>query len=248
MLGADAQVLELTDTYLRWLLLFGPAFVFNDIFLCFVRNDESPQLSMMAMLIGSFANIVLDYIFIFPLEMGIFGAILATGCSPIISMALMLPHWIQKKNTFHFCRMKPGVRIAGNVLALGVPSLIAQISTGIVIITFNYIIMSLEGNVGVAAYGVIANIALVILAVFTGIAQGSQPLLSRFHGKNDRKQMKKVLRYGMFTMVVLSVLLYLLTFFFADPITAIFNTEGRARLQQIAVQGLKLYFQCVCRL
>ena len=76
LLGADANVLEMTDTYLKWLLLFAPAFILNDVLLCFVRNDESPQLSMIAMLIGSFSNIVLDYIFIFPMQMGIFGAIL----------------------------------------------------------------------------------------------------------------------------------------------------------------------------
>ena len=55
---------------------------------------------MFAMLAGSFANIVLDYIFIFPMQMGIFGVIFATGLSPIISMIIMLPHWLKKKNSF----------------------------------------------------------------------------------------------------------------------------------------------------
>ena len=85
ILGADAQIYEMTTVYLRWLLIFAPAFIFNDVFLCFVRNDGSPQLSMTAMLIGSFSNILLDYIFIFPLHMGLFGAVFATGLSPIIS-------------------------------------------------------------------------------------------------------------------------------------------------------------------
>ena len=71
LLWADASVLEMTNTYLRWLLIFAPAFILNDVLLCFVRNDGSPQLSMAAMLIGSFSNIVLDYIFIFPMQMGI---------------------------------------------------------------------------------------------------------------------------------------------------------------------------------
>ena len=55
-LGADTSVLEMTNTYLRWLLIFAPAFILNDVLLCFVRNDGSPQLSMIAMLIGSFSN------------------------------------------------------------------------------------------------------------------------------------------------------------------------------------------------
>ncbi len=100
LMGADADVLNMTDTYLRWLLLFAPAFILNDIFLCFVRNDNAPRLSMTAMLIGNFSNILLDYIFIFPLKMGIFGAIFATDLSPVISMTVMCRHCIGKKNTF----------------------------------------------------------------------------------------------------------------------------------------------------
>src|SRR5699024_12222710 len=81
LLGADTSILDMTNTYLYWLMLFAPAFILNDVFLCFVRNDGSPQLPMIAQLTGSLANILLDYIFIFPLGMGIFGAIFATGRS-----------------------------------------------------------------------------------------------------------------------------------------------------------------------
>lgn len=155
-LGADTSVLEMTNTYLRWLLIFAPAFILNDVLLCFVRNDGNPQLSMEAMLIGSFSNIVLDYIFIFPMQMGIFGAIFATGLSPIISIIMMLPHWIKKKNTFHFVKTKIRKDIIKQDLSLGFPSLIAQLSSGITMITFNAIILNLTGNTGVAAYGVVA--------------------------------------------------------------------------------------------
>ena len=64
LLGANTSILEMTNTYLRWLLLFAPAFILNDVLLCFVRNDGSPQISMLAMLFGSFFNILLDYFFI----------------------------------------------------------------------------------------------------------------------------------------------------------------------------------------
>lgn len=97
LLGADASMLDRTATYLRWLLLFAPAFILNDILLCFVRNDRTPGLSTAAMLTGSFMNILLDYIFIFPLQMDIFGAVFATGLSPVISILVMTPHWIRRK-------------------------------------------------------------------------------------------------------------------------------------------------------
>lgn len=245
LLGADASVLKMTDTYLRWLLLFAPAFILNDVLLCFVRNDESPQLSMIAMLIGSFSNIVLDCVFIFPMQMGIFGAIFATGLSPVISITMMLPHWIRKKNKFHFVKTKMKAHIVKQDLSLGFPSLIAQLSSGIVMITFNAIILKLEGNTGVAAYGVIANISLVIVAVYTGIAQGVQPLISTFYGIGNDKQARTVLRYAMVTTLAISCVVYLIIFVFAQPITSVFNSENSVELQRIAEMGLKLYFVSV---
>lgn len=242
LLGANADVFEMTDTYLLWLLLFAPAFILNDILLCFVRNDQSPQLSMIAMLIGSFSNIILDYIFIFLMKMGIFGAILATGLSPIISILMMLPHWIQKKNSFYFVRTKLVKDMVKDSLSLGFPSLIAQLSSGIVMIIFNAIILKLEGNIGVAAYGVIANISLVIVAIYTGIAQGIQPLISKFYGIGDSRQVQEIFRYAMITLFFVSGIIYLIIFVFAQPITSIFNSENNVNLQQIAVTGLKLYF------
>ena len=242
LLGADEGILEMTNTYLRWLLLFSPAFLLNDILLCFLRNDDSPQLPMAAMLAGSFANILLDYIFIFPLGMGMFGAIFATGLSPVISILLMLPHWLRKKNTFHIIKAGPDPILFRQNVSLGFPSLIAQVSSGMVMITFNGILLSLAGNTGVAAYGVIANLSLVIVAIYTGIAQGIQPLLSSFYAVGNQKQVQRVIRYAMTTMFVLSWIIYLFLFVFADPIAAVFNSEGEAELQRIAVRGLKLYF------
>ena len=66
-----------------------------------------------------------------------------------------------------------------------------ELSSGIVIIIFNMIILSLRGNVGVAAYGVIANISLVVVSIFTGISQGMQPLLSRAYGETMSEAFQK---------------------------------------------------------
>ncbi len=245
LLGADGTVFAMTETYLRWLLLFAPAFILNDVFLCYVRNDGSPQLAMVAMLIGSFANIVLDYVFIFPFRMGIFGAIFATGLSPIISIAVMSPHWLRKRHSFHLTKVKPDAAVMGQTVSLGFPSLIAQLSSGIVMITFNALILGITGNTGVAAYGVVANISLVVVAVYTGISQGMQPLVSSAYGRGNRPQMREVLRYALGTTLAVSGLVYLFLFVFASPVAAVFNSERDPILQQIAVSGLKLYFLSV---
>lgn len=95
------QAFDTTNIYLKTLMMFAPAFMLNHLLQCFVRNDGYPSLSMAAMMTGSFSNIILDYIFIFPLNMGIFGAAFATGLSPMISMLVLLPYFIKKKDSFH---------------------------------------------------------------------------------------------------------------------------------------------------
>ena len=242
LLGADAEVLDMTVTYLRVLLLFAPAFTLNDILLCFVRNDGSPRLAMAGMLLGSFANIILDYILIFPFDMGMLGAVLATGISPVISILAMSPHWLRKKNSFglHPCKLKS--RLCTHILSLGFPTLVDQLSGAVVMIAFNLLILHLEGNIGVAAYGVVANIAIVITSLFSGVAQGVQPLISESWGRNDRMEARKMRRYALCTGLVLAILLYALTTIFAHPVTAIFNSQQEPQLQSIAVRGLQLYF------
>ena len=242
LFGGTGAVFTMCRTYLRVILLFAPAFLMNNVLLCFVRNDGAPQLAMAAMIGGSLSNVVLDWVFIFPCGMGIFGAVFATGLAPIISMGILSPHFFRKKNQFRPVPCKPQLRRTARILSSGVPSLVTEVSSGIVIIAFNGLIMGLEGNTGVAAYGVIANLSLVVIAIYTGIAQGIQPILSRSYGAGDRAGLTIIMRCAMMTQVVVSLLIYGIVAAFAPQIAAVFNSEGSASLQAIAEQGLRLYF------
>ncbi len=245
MLGADQEVFGMTKTYLQVILLFSPAFIANDILLCFIRNDGNPKLSMTAMLAGSLSNIVLDYVFIFPFHMGIFGAVLATGFAPVISLGVLSRHWITKNNQFHFEKTKPSLKLAGNIITLGVPALITEVASGIVMIVFNTLILKLQGNIGVAAYGVIANLSLVVTSVYTGIAQGIQPILSRFYGYGDAKSIKQTLKYAVRLMLFISGGIYLFFLMAVNFVVGLFDSEQNVQLQQIAETGLKLYFTAI---
>lgn len=242
MLGANEEVLEMTDTYLRWLLIFSPAFMLNEIMLCFMRNDNAPQLSMAAMLIGSLANTVLDYVFVFPLKMGILGAVLATVFSPVISLAIMCVNILRKKNTFRAVKVKNAAKLLLHDFRLGFPSLLAQFSSGITIIVFNYIILRLKGNVGVAAYGIIANISVVIVAIYTGMAQGIQPLISNAHGSGNTASARSTVRLALIVTTISSLAIYLAMFLLDSQIVSIFNNSGNQELRLIAEPGIKLYF------
>lgn len=242
MLGADENVLEMTKTYLQVILLFAPAFLMNNVLICFVRNDGAPNISMAAMVTGSLSNVVLDYIFIFPLNMGIFGAVLATGFAPLISIGVLSSHFWKKRNQFHFVRCSVWLAEIKGICLSGIPSLITEVASGVVMIIFNMIILKLQGNIGVAAYGVIANLSLVIISVYTGIAQGMQPIMSSGFGSGNLKKVQRILKYGLVLMGMFSLGIYLVIFICAAPLTAIFNSEGNVMLQKIAEQGMKIYF------
>lgn len=242
LFGADEAVFDMAQTYLKVILLFAPAFLLNNVLLCFVRNDGAPQLSMAAMIGGSMSNVVLDWVFIFPCQMGIFGAVFATGLAPVFSMLILSIHFIRKKNRFRFIKSKMEGRALAKILSGGVPSLVTEVSSGIVMIIFNSIILKLESNVGVAAYSVIANLSLVIVAIYTGIAQGIQPVVSYSHGMKDYRSINAVLRYALTAMLIISAIVYTTVFFGASQIVDIFNSEQDPVLRSIATEGLKLYF------
>lgn len=242
LLGADQTVFAMTKTYLKVILLFAPAFILNDIMICFVRNDGNPKLSMIAMLTGSFSNIILDYLFIFPMKMGILGAVLATGLAPVISLCILSVHFMKKQNQFYLIKTPVSLDLVKATVQIGFPSLITEVASGIVMIVFNMIILNIQGNVGVAAYGVIANLSLVVTAIYTGIAQGMQPLTSRAYGHGDTKTIRQIFRYGVLTMLVISIVIYGFTFGMAEPIVEIFNSGHNVKMHEIATTGLKLYF------
>lgn len=242
LLGAEGKIIEMTTVYLRTILCFSPCFICNNIFLAFVRNDGNPRLSMIGMLVGSFSNVVLDYIFIFPADMGMFGAAFATGLAPVISMLILSRHKFSGKNGFHLQTDGSFWRYAKGIPGLGASSFINEVSSGVVLIVLNLLILEISGNTGVAAYGVIANLALVALSIFTGISQGSQPLLSKYYGEGNGAKVREIYRYMVILALAVGVFLVLTAFFATDSLIAVFNSEGNKELARIAHTGLRIYF------
>lgn len=93
-----------------------------------------------------------------------------------------------------------------------------------------------------AAYGVVANTSLVAVSMFNGVSQGSQPLLSEFYGSGEWDKVKKVIRMGIGTALVLAVLILGVVFAGAEGIVAVFNSEQNLELAAYVKTGLRLYF------
>lgn len=265
VVGARGPVRGMASTYIRVILLFAPFFIFNNILNAFVKNDGAPRLAMCAMLSGTLFNIVFDYILIFPAGLGILGAVLATACAPLVGILVLLLHFVRKRNSFalerrnapqsrtveyrpgrhHLYRRSGAEPVRGTlerILALGLPSFISEAAAGAAIFVFNLLMLRLGGTLAVAAYGVIANIYLVIQSVFTGIAQGIQPLLGQTRAENDTAGFRQIERMALILEGALSVLIYILVFIFRAPLVALFNSEGSAGLAVTAEHGLPIYF------
>lgn len=197
---------------------------------------------MAGMVTGSFANIILDYIFLFPLAMGMFGAALATGLSLILSIIVLSFHFMTKKNTMRLQRCMIRIKQITNIIFLGSSALVSELSFAITLITFNLVILRIAGNIGVAAYGIVANIAIVPLAIFPGVAQGIQPLISRGHGERNNVLVMQVLKYAIFLVAALSLIIYGAAYIHAANIVSLFNSEGNVTLAALAATGIKIYF------
>lgn len=241
-MGGDAQIVALGVGYTRIFLLFAPFFMINYIVQAFVRNDGEPALAMAATLSGSLFNIVFDYIFMFPMGLGLPGAALATAASPIVSVLICSRHFFKKGGSLRLEPRLPSARLLAQSCQLGVTGFVGEISSGVTTTVFNFLLLGLAGNLGVAAYGVVANFALVATAIFNGAAQGAQPLISDCYGRRDTAGARHLLRLGLATALVLAGLLYGAVFFFAEPMAALFNSEGSAQLAEYAARGLRIYF------
>lgn len=129
-----------------------------------------------------------------------------------------------------------------DILNLGSSTFIMEVSSAVVLTTFNLLILGLEGNKGVAAYGIVANIAFVAVAIFTGLGQGVQPLISKYYGLKDRKTVRRVNRYALLTAGFIVALIYLGTFFNSEALIGLFNNENDPVILRLADSGMKIYF------
>lgn len=252
-LGAGEDTLDLTVVYLRTLCLASPLFLLNDLCLPFVRNDGAARLAMIAMLAGSFGNIVLDYIFIYIFHWGMFGAAFATCFAPLMSLIILVVH-VRKGASFWPIPKLKSIQAALSeskmcwsswlVLntKLGFSSSIVEVSSAFILFVFNLILLSFAGDTGVAAYGIIANLAFVATAIFVGIGQGVQPLASELYALGKQKSLQSVALYTIVLAFVLALVLQVLVLIGNHEFVAAFNESQDVSLQVLAEEGMTLYF------
>ena len=224
LLGSTPVIHDEAIRYLWYILTFSPFLLFSFFLSSLVRNDNRPKLAMFALMFGSVSNIVLDYVFMYPLNMGITGAALATALGPIFSVLIMLPHFIFKRGDLYLSKFKLKWKNLRSVYVLGFPSFIMEFTIGIITFVYNFAIGHYGfGEIGLAAYLVIGYLMLIILTLFLGMAQGLQPVFSFFAGTGEEKRTKSLLRFSIYTFLIIGVIGYVLIVFFGRSFFFIFS-------------------------
>ena len=156
LLGAEEMTLPYVKDYLLGLAPFAFCFMVSYNMEILVKTDGHPKVALLTVITGCLANCVLDYVAIFLLDWGIFGAAVATGASQLLTVILYLRHFMSKRSTFHFTRFRFDFSIYRRLLPIGVSDSLTELCNGVMIFLFNHTILRCIGERGLVSYTIIA--------------------------------------------------------------------------------------------
>ena len=230
---------DMAADYLFYYCAFSVPMLMSTCLSVFVRNDGSPTLSFVGMCVGAGANIFLDWLFIFPMKMGVIGAAIASGLGQVFSVAVLLSHFVRKRGSLRFRRFPVSGALIGKICKRGVPEAASQLTTPVTALCYNLMLARLVGDIGVSTFSVLSFIYSLVNAILSGTAQGLQPLWGLCYGEQDADGMNLYFRWGIRINAILSVVIYGLLFLFAEPAIRIFNRDPE--LVQNASAALSLF-------
>ncbi|EOS24136.1 MATE efflux family protein [Lachnospiraceae bacterium 3-1] len=216
---------RMSADYLFYYSAFSLPMLMSNCLSVFVRNDGSPTLSFVGMCAGAVSNIFLDWLFIFPLQMGVIGAAVASGLGQIVSLLVLLSHFIRKHGNLRIRRFTIQPVLVRKICKRGAPEAVTQLTTPVTALCYNLVLAGLVGDIGVSTYSVLSFIYSLANAVLSGVAQGLQPLWGNSYGKQDTKEINDYFRFGITVNLVLSVLVSAGLVLFNEPTIRIFSQE-----------------------
>lgn len=233
------EMRKMSAEYLFYYSAFSIPMLMSTCLSVFVRNDGSPTLSFIGMCTGAVSNIFLDWLFIFPLGMGVIGAAVASGLGQIFSVLVLLSHFARKKGNLRIKRFSISFTLIKKICKRGLPEAVSQLTTPITALCYNLMLAGLIGDIGVSTFSILSFIYSLANAILSGVAQGLQPLWGNCYGKRDTDEMKYFFRCGVIINFILSILIYAILYIFDETVIRIFNQD--TELVQTAQAALPLF-------
>lgn len=197
--GADASLLTLAQRYMRPIRYVFPLFLFNQMLAAFLRNDGDPGLATLGVLSGGIFNVFGDYFFVFPCDMGIYGAGLATAMGAGVSFLVLMTHFLRRTNTLRLVRVEDLPRKLKEIAVTGFSSFFIDVAMGILTILFNRQIMRYAGGSALAVYGPIINVSTFVQCCAYSVGQAAQPIISTNYGAQQGGRIRETLRLALYT-------------------------------------------------
>lgn len=228
IIGTSENTYEFSRGYLTYIAYGGIFVVLSNAMGNIVRSEGAAKVSMIGMMIGTVANIVLDPIMILALDMGVAGAAIATIIGNILSVVFYLGYIIRNKGKTVLSFMPSDVRVSGiigGVLSIGLPASLNNILMSCSNILLN-VFLSNYGDVPVAAMGVAMKANMLVVMLQLGLAMGMQPLAGYCYGAANYSKLKSVMKFSALCNFIIGSCMTVIYIFASRPIVGIFIDDA----------------------
>lgn len=247
LLGASPTLMPQVLDYQKWIM---PSFLFEMwslIGLFIIRLDGSPRYAMWCNIAPSALNVLLDWVFIFPLGMGVKGASIATSISIIVGGIMALVYLLFFARTLRLLPLKISrksmilsVRNIGYQCKIGSSTLFGELTLAVLVLIGNLVFMDYMGDAGVGAFGIACYYTPFFFSIGNAIAQSSQPIISYNYGISRWKEIHEVRKLLLITSVAIGAVVSLLFIFIPDWLVAMF-VDTASNAGQIAIEGFPYF-------
>lgn len=236
---SDTQVIEMGTEYLAICSSLSLGSIGFTIYERFLQATGKTVYSTVAQISGAVVNIVFDYIFIFPLNMGVGGAALATVLGQFVSLFIaMIMHYTKNKEVSGDPKyIRPEKKIIKGIYSIGISAALMQGLLSVMMAGMNKILGSANADptVLVGAFGIYYKIQQVALFSCFGLSNTIITLLSFNYGMNDKARSKDCIKYGIIDTLAVTVIITVLFEIIAKPLSRLFALSGSSTVELIEV-------------
>ena len=233
------KVFGYCHTYLsRYLIFTVPILLMNNFTLYMIAAGKS-ALSMICSVAGGVLNMILDYFFIYVLDMGIAGAAVATGLGYSVTATVGFLLFSKETSLLHFVKPKFRKSTLKNAAANGSSEMATALVTCIVTMMFNYTMLKYVGENGVAAITIIMYVLMFATSLYTGYSYGVAPMISFYYGEQNNIKLKKLIRLSLKIIGIVAVTATVLSVILTKPLVSVFSRPGND-VYDLAVTGNRI--------